>query len=53
MTLADLAQEGTTTRAAVARIVASLGGPEGADSIEALHGVVTTESLRAGPWVVA
>ncbi|MBB0993919.1 tRNA glutamyl-Q(34) synthetase GluQRS, partial [Dietzia sp. SLG510A3-40A3] len=53
VTLADLAQEGTTTRAAVARIVASLGGPEGADSIEALHGVVTTESLRAGPWVVA
>ena len=53
VTLADLAQEGTTTRAAVARIVASLGGPEGADSIEALRGVVTAESLRAGPWVVA
>lgn len=53
VTLADLAQEGTTTRAAIARIVASLGGPEGADSIEALRGVVTAESLRSGPWVVA
>ena len=39
VTLADLAQEGTTTRAAIARIVASLGGPEGADSIEALVGL--------------
>ena len=53
VTLADLAREGTTTRAAVSRIVASLGGPEGADSIEALRGVVTPESLRSGPWVVA
>jgi len=50
VTLADLAREGTT---AVVRIVASLGGPEGADSIEALRGLVTTESLRSGPWVVA
>jgi glutamyl-tRNA synthetase len=53
VTLADLAEEGTTTRAAVARIVASLGGPEGADSVESLRGVVTPESLRSGPWVVA
>ncbi|MFN3601491.1 MAG: tRNA glutamyl-Q(34) synthetase GluQRS [Dietzia sp.] len=53
VTLADLAEEGTTTRAAVARIVASLGGPERADSIEALRGVVTPETLRSGPWVVA
>ncbi len=53
VTLADLAHEGTTTRSAVARIVASLGGPEGADSIEALRGVVTAASLRSGPWVVA
>ncbi|EYT56887.1 glutamyl-Q tRNA(Asp) ligase [Dietzia sp. UCD-THP] len=53
VTLADLAREGTTTRAAVARIVASLGGPPGADSIDALRGVVTPGSLRSGPWVVA
>ncbi|MBB1053069.1 tRNA glutamyl-Q(34) synthetase GluQRS, partial [Dietzia sp. B44] len=53
VTLADLALEGTTTRAAVARIVASLGGPPGADSIDALRGVVTPGSLRSGPWVVA
>ncbi|MDV8002159.1 tRNA glutamyl-Q(34) synthetase GluQRS [Rhodococcus sp. IEGM 1408] len=53
VTLADLAREGTTTRSAVARIVASLGGPEGADSIEALRGVITAESLQSGPWVVA
>lgn len=53
VTLADLARAGTTTSAAVARIVASLGGPPGADSIEALRGVVTTGSLRSGPWVVA
>ncbi|AWH94454.1 tRNA glutamyl-Q(34) synthetase GluQRS [Dietzia psychralcaliphila] len=53
VTLADLAREGTTTRAAVARIVASLGGPPGADSIDALRGVVTADTLRSGPWVVA
>ncbi|MFN7241984.1 MAG: tRNA glutamyl-Q(34) synthetase GluQRS [Dietzia cercidiphylli] len=53
VTLADLALEGTTTRAAVARIVASLGGPPGADSIDALRGVVTPGSLWSGPWVVA
>lgn len=51
VTLADLAQEGTTTRAAVALIVASLGGPEGSDSIDDLRGLVTAESLRSGPWV--
>lgn len=53
VTLADLADQGTTTRQAVARIVASLGGPSGADSIEALRGLVTPDSLRAGPWIVA
>ena len=53
VTLADLAEEGTTTRAAVARIVASLGGPDGADSIRALRGLVTPETLRSGPWVFA
>ena len=53
VTLADLAREGTTTRSAVARIVASLGGPEGSDSIDDLRGVVTVESLRSSPWVFA
>ena len=53
VTLADLAEDGTTTRAAVARIVASLGGPEGSDSIHDLRGLITPESLRSGPWVVA
>lgn len=52
VTLADLAQEGTTTKTAVARIVASLGGPEGSDSIHDLRGLITPESLRAGAWVV-
>lgn len=56
VTLADLADQGTTTSQTVARIVASLGGPPGADSIEALHGLVTPDSLRAGQqsgqWVV-
>ena len=51
VTLAELAQEGTTTRAAVARIIASLGGPEGSDSINDLRGVVTPEVLRSGPWI--
>jgi glutamyl-tRNA synthetase len=53
VTLSDLAEEGTTTRSVVARLVASLGGPEGADSVEALRGVVTADSLRSGPWIVA
>ena len=53
VTLADLAREGTTTRDAIARIVASLGGPPGADSIDALRGVVSADTLRSGPWVVA
>ena len=51
VTLEDLAEEGTTTRSAVARIVASLGGPDGADSIDALRGLVTPDTLRSGPWV--
>ena len=53
VTLADLAEEGTTTRAAVARIVASLGGPDGADSIDALRGRLTPASLRDSRWTVA
>ncbi len=53
VTLADLAEEGTTTKAAVARIVASLGGPRGSDSIHDLRGLVTFETLRSGPWVFA
>ncbi|MFL0580790.1 tRNA glutamyl-Q(34) synthetase GluQRS [Dietzia sp. 179-F 9C3 NHS] len=53
VTLADLAAGGVTTRSVVARIVASLGGPAGADSIAALRGgVITPGSLRAGPWTV-
>ena len=52
VTLTDLAEEGTTTRGVVARIVASLGGPEGADSIEALRGTLTLESIRGTRWVV-
>ena len=51
VTLADLAEAGTTTRAAVARIVASMGGPEGSDSIHDLRGRVTFAALRSGPWV--
>ena len=53
VTLADLAEEGTTTRSAVARIVASLGGPDGADSIDALRGRLTPASLRDSRWTVA
>lgn len=53
VTLADLAEEGTTTTSAIARIVASLGGPEGSKSIHDLRGLVTPESLRSGPWVIA
>lgn len=53
VTLADLAAEGVTTREVVRRLVASLGGPDGADAIDALRGgVVTPASLRSGPWVV-
>lgn len=51
VTLADLAEAGTTTRGAVARIVTSLGGPSGSDSIDDLRGLVTPETLRSGPWV--
>lgn len=53
VTLSDLEKEGTTTRSAVAQIVASLGGPEGADSIDALRGRLTPESLRTARWTVA
>ncbi|WP_010539961.1 tRNA glutamyl-Q(34) synthetase GluQRS [Dietzia alimentaria] len=52
VTLADLAEEGTTTRRVVSWIVASLGGPDGADSIEALRGTLTPESIRGTHWVV-
>lgn len=52
VTLADLAAEGTTTTAVIARIVTSLGGPAGAHSIQALRGRVTPETIRTAPSVV-